>query len=89
MTNRKRTVWAWIVGTLLAMVLYVLSIGPAWVATCYLAQQDPDHTAIVDMYYVAYAPVLWAKNRSQTTYDAFDWYCQLCYEVGESVHLSD
>ena len=59
MTDHKpRTVWPWIVGTVLALVLYVFSIGPAfWIL-------EPRCATCVLVYQKVYAPLFWLSDRS-------------------------
>ena len=67
MTSRNRSAWAWIVGMLLTVVLYVLSIGPSF----WLVLRNP---GALKPYRAIYLPIRWARLESETTDNAITAY---------------
>ncbi len=65
--RRKRIVWA----LLAALVLYPLSIGPAYL----WASRSLDPAASAKLLDTGYAPLIWICGRSQWTQNALDRYC--------------
>ena len=70
-SDRRRACGPWIAGTLLAVVLYVLSIGPAWRLSITL-QSGSFNTA----YTIVYAPIIWACKHSPACLEIILWYCE-------------
>ena len=69
MTNRKHSVGVWVAGSMFAVVMYVLSSGPARWLLC----QGPNiHRA--DLFYTVYFPVFSLCKRSESLMHAFEVY---------------
>lgn len=78
MTNRKRLAWPWVVGPPLAVVLYILSYGPAVAKLHKLVATHPASIRrIVDAFNVFYAPLQWTASKSKTVDAALIWYTDL------------
>jgi hypothetical protein len=74
MTNRRRHVGAWIVGSALAPpLLYILSIGPVF------AIVDRTHASIpmLRAVYLLYLPIDWLCDYSPTMSHVVTWYIGL------------
>lgn len=70
MQPRTRSAWRWIVGFMLAVVLYVLSIGPAYgVFMC-----DPN---MFVRWGFVYQPIRAIADQSDPTRQALLWYINL------------
>lgn len=80
MTSRKRSAWVWIVGTLLAVVLYVLSCGPvAWLLL------RTNNVAYFPTYNAIYLPLILACEHSPAINDASHWYLEYWTSVSLAV----
>lgn len=78
MISRKRSVWLWIICPLLAVVLYVLSIGPVYAATWAYARGVSRLAWIESVVAVVYLPVEWARKKSSAIDSAVDRYENDC-----------
>ncbi len=69
--KKRSRKWLWIAWALLAaLVLYPLSMGPAylWVA------KATDPAAAMNLCNTMYAPLIWFGGRCQWAQNAMDWY---------------
>ena len=77
MTSRKHTVWAWIVGTLLAVVLYVLSSGPAYAAMERCPSFGIEYQWAFGAFSIIYAPIIQVAQHSPLALHVLEWYLSL------------
>ena len=69
--KRRSRKWSWIALALLtALVLYPLSIGPAYL----WAAKAIDPATAVNLCNTMYAPLIWVGGQSQWAQNAMDWY---------------
>ena len=77
MTDRThRSIWPIFATTLLALVFYVLSIGPfVWVCVRFKLE------SFVELVYYIYFPILWGCRESETVRELLRWYVLLWVDV--------
>jgi hypothetical protein len=64
--------WVWIAGV--AVVFYVLSVGPM----CKLSDEGVVPSTVMQ---VVYAPLIWVCHESQVANDFFRWYCKTVWKA--------
>ena len=80
--SERRSAWPAIVlmGLLLLPLLYVASVGPAWVWMDIKYEEEPVH-----WYETAYAPLIWLAQRSQTFDECMCAYAQLWVDAARDM----
>ena len=74
--HKRSSFWTWIVGTLLTLVLYVLSIGPtAWLVV------KSESAELASAWDLTYRPVTWGGGKSEAVGSVLWWYLALWVDV--------
>jgi|HubBroStandDraft_6_1064221.scaffolds.fasta_scaffold1408180_2 hypothetical protein len=72
--KRRHRAWIFWAALITLLVLYPLSLGPAF-RLVWTSQDDP---ANLRVFKVVYRPISWARMHSETVTNLTDWYMSFC-----------